>query len=141
MNAEAADKEGLANPLRVTFIWDLVNITGAQLAEVGMCHASGTFKPKYCGRSCDDIDCTDQSYLVTKNKLATLQSRLNWVKDYIFNTFKVRSVQDDIVIKKTALASYYDKNDNLPPDLKLKYSNTDLVVLMTMVRSDGHRYK
>ena len=133
MNAKHAQETGLARPMRVVFVWDLVNIAGPELAQVGMCHALGTFKPKYCGRFCSSIDCSKKEHLVTKSKLAVLESRLDWLAKYIRNTFTIRSVKDDIVINKQALASYTDEKGELPDALTLKYSNTDLVILMTMV--------
>lgn len=138
MDAEDAAKEGLAGPLRLTFVYDLVNVTGSQLADVGMCPDLNTYKPKYCqsGRNgnCNTIKCDTEEKLVTANKVAILEKRLEWVREYVLKTFQVRSVQDDIVIQKEVLQHvYYDQNKELPPFLNLRYSNTDLVILMSMV--------
>ena len=141
MNAEDAKENGLTGPLRVTFVYDLVNATKEQLPDVGMCSETGTFKPKYCGKSsCPDIDCTKEEHLITKNKVEIAQSRLNWVKDYLNKTFQVRRVQDKIVIDKQVLRQqYFDGNNELPPFLNLEYSNTDLVILMSMVSPPSPR--
>jgi len=137
MDAEDAKKAGLTGPLRVTFVYDLVNVTGSQLADVGMCHKEGTHKPKYCstGRNgdCITIKCDAEEKLVTPNKVSILHDRLEWVREYLLKTFEVRKVQDDIVIQKNTLQHvYYDRNNELPPVLNLRYSNTDLVILMSM---------
>lgn len=137
MNAEDAQKVGLANPLRATFVWDLVNATGTQLSEIGMCHEAGVFTRKYCkngqNQPCkkNTVVCTKKT-LVTANKLKTLEKRLAWVEEYLINTFTIRSVQDTIEINPSTLGDYHDSNGDLPPYFKLNYNNTDLVIIMTM---------
>ena len=144
MDAEDAKEAGLTGPLRVTFVYDLVNATGDDLANVGMCHKLGTFEPTYCGGrtngKCTTIKCDSDEKLVTPNKVKILVNRTEWVKEYLYKTFEVRKVHDDIVIQKQVLGSYYDTNGDIPPFLNRRYPDTDLVILMSMVGVSCARY-
>lgn len=144
MNVSEAIRNDLAGPLRLKFVWDLVNAT--DLEDVGMCSKPGTFERVFYGNLPEarrTISCKKgesdprQENLVTENKKANLADRLKWVENYVRKTFTVKRVRDAIVIQDDAIDQYYRNTGNkagypMYPNIQRRHEDVDLLIIITM---------